>query len=668
MKQKYLSTVLLISVIIALALFAYLVMAAVSLQNPVRGGNYSVAFPMPINCTGATITTVLNATVYYNATGGRIAIDEGGSVLISGRNTSIGEYSINTSATANANFTTPFDALATGVYNFTCVFYNGSLTNKGNETTGSASNITIDNNGPNITFMWAMPAAGSAGLIGNMTVQRTGVVGNVAAVAGTLKINATVNDTVKETANIGLDQVYFNLSQINDTRSVASFGIGQWLQTALVRATLNKTNANPVANETFANYTLATTSYPSGRYNIFIYANDTLANVNHTEYMNVTIDSNAPNISAALIKVTGAAAASSIWGVGTGANVSNSIVINLSTNDTIMDPGLWTANLDQVHINLTTATGNQKNFNRTDKNTSYYATPSNAMKTVVNFTLDTTSYTDGKYILKIWANDTGGNLNNTEYINITIDNHGPDVTATKNADSSAIDKLVIDVVVDDDTGGGTGVGIFSTCTTDRTGDTVSDTDSTQTITETGLTPSTDYTYTITCADYLGWNGTLTKTFTTDSASVEGAVGGGTTYIPSTGQVGEGYRRDVEELDKVKITIENVEHSIMIGGVTENTATVTIGEEAATLNVGDEKKYELTGDNYYDLYIKLNSITGKKADLTVRAIHEEVPVEEKKEEEAPIVKAAKSLLSSIWFWVIVVVIIAMVAYIVYRKKR
>ena len=40
-------------------------------------------------------------------------------------------------------------------------------------------------------------------------------------------------------------------------------------------------------------------------------------------------------------------------------------------------------------------------------------------------------------------------------------------------------------------------------------------------------------------------------------------------------------------------------------------------------VGEEKRFELSGDNYYDLLIRLNSITSSKAEFTIQKIYEKV---------------------------------------------
>ena len=61
----------------------------------------------------------------------------------------------------------------------------------------------------------------------------------------------------------------------------------------------------------------------------------------------------------------------------------------------------------------------------------------------------------------------------------------------------------------------------------------------------------------------------------------------------------------------------------ITALTSTTATINVAStpQEITLSIGEEEKFEVSGDNYYDLKVKLNSITGNKADITVQSINE-----------------------------------------------
>jgi len=71
------------------------------------------------------------------------------------------------------------------------------------------------------------------------------------------------------------------------------------------------------------------------------------------------------------------------------------------------------------------------------------------------------------------------------------------------------------------------------------------------------------------------------------------------------------------------------HYVAVLNVTSTTAriNVTSDPQIATLNIGEEKKFELTDDNDYDLSVTLNDInaTSLKADITILEISEEMPL-------------------------------------------
>ena len=72
-------------------------------------------------------------------------------------------------------------------------------------------------------------------------------------------------------------------------------------------------------------------------------------------------------------------------------------------------------------------------------------------------------------------------------------------------------------------------------------------------------------------------------------------------------------------------INNFSHSIIINIIAESYVKLTVLSNPLnlTLLIGDEKKLNLTSSEYYDIYIRLNSISNKSASLTVRNIRENI---------------------------------------------
>ncbi len=144
-------------------------------------------------------------------------------------------------------------------------------------------------------------------------------------------------------------------------------------------------------------------------------------------------------------------------------------------------------------------------------------------------------------------------------------------------------------------------------------------------------------------------------------------------------------REFSVKHRAKIKINNEIHYVGVVNLTETTATINVTSEPqqAVLSIGEEKKFELTNDTYYDISVKLNSISDNKANLTIIGIHEEIPEEEKapvtgeeikegeeekKEEKEVIIEKGKNLVWIVTIVVIALLIIIAVAFLIYKKKK
>lgn len=76
-------------------------------------------------------------------------------------------------------------------------------------------------------------------------------------------------------------------------------------------------------------------------------------------------------------------------------------------------------------------------------------------------------------------------------------------------------------------------------------------------------------------------------------------------------------------DKIKLTIGGEAHSVQISSLTSDSIIVNISStpQQATLSIGESKKFEVSGDNYYDILVRLNGITNSKANVTLSSLHE-----------------------------------------------
>ncbi|MCK4428933.1 MAG: hypothetical protein KAU95_01050, partial [Candidatus Aenigmarchaeota archaeon] len=107
-------------------------------------------------------------------------------------------------------------------------------------------------------------------------------------------------------------------------------------------------------------------------------------------------------------------------------------------------------------------------------------------------------------------------------------------------------------------------------------------------------------------------------------------GGYPIYKPTQEQLKEGYEKILKKNWKIKFKVNNEYHQLKVDSVGDKTVAITVSStpQQAILSIGEEKKFEVTGDNYYDFYVKLNSITNNAANLIIKKIHEEKVCEEK----------------------------------------
>jgi len=104
---------------------------------------------------------------------------------------------------------------------------------------------------------------------------------------------------------------------------------------------------------------------------------------------------------------------------------------------------------------------------------------------------------------------------------------------------------------------------------------------------------------------------------------------GTTYVITEVQLTSGFVRSLKEKDKIKFTINSEQHLINLTSLSSTSANIRVTSEPqeATLYIEDTKKFELTGDSYYDVQIKLDNISDNKASFTINKTNETLETSE-----------------------------------------
>lgn len=615
--KPVLLTFISLAVIVALAVLVYAFVTD-QVTAPVAGGNYTTT--LTVNCS-ADMINVANVTVYANASGGAAEYSTVlGSIANTSGNASWAEY---------YNTTVDISSLTVNsTYNVSCVFYNDTGVVGGNVSV-SINSVTLDSVAP---YVERVNVEYDNATIGGIYV-------------GSIVVNATANDTAFGAKIPRAGGVWFNLTTNGIQRGFIS--------------------ASNMSDYNY-NATIPAGTYPDGNYTIVVYANDSVNNLNKTENFTIILDSNGPNVTLNNISDYG--------------NYSGTIKFNVTVADYV--------GVSSVFVNISNSSGGDGNH--TLLNTTNFKHASNLTGEAgrlnrtfnhYNFTLitNTSAYPDGYYNFTVYTNDTtvAANLNNTNIYRIMIDNTAPSVTLTRNSNSTAT-TLTADVSISDGAGSGA-----SPCSVTRTGGSpvmngVSG--ATQTMYEEGLSCNTQYTYTVTCVDFAGNTASSSATsFSTEQCQGGGGGGSGSggsgaatgkTYVLTDEQFEDGYTKELESNDKMEVTVASssgasIKHSVKVSSVDANTVTIVVSSEpqSATLQVGDTRKFDVNGDDYYDIEVTLNSITAGKADITVMQISEEVTgasqaAEDEKQAAAD--EAAQDEpeegASKTWVWIIVIVII------------
>ena len=154
-----------------------------------------------------------------------------------------------------------------------------------------------------------------------------------------------------------------------------------------------------------------------------------------------------------------------------------------------------------------------------------------------------------------------------------------------------------------------------------------------------------HSWNVRCLDEAGNTGTdpSSRTFTRTTDSSGGTTNGGSTttdngdtggadteyegtiYNVTGSSIINGTSKRLRESDKIVFKINGTEHSVTVLDInfTSNVTGIKIRSTIITadLKAGEEKKFDVTEDNYLDLCIKLNDVKYPRANLTIKEIYE-----------------------------------------------
>jgi subtilisin family serine protease len=129
----------------------------------------------------------------------------------------------------------------------------------------------------------------------------------------------------------------------------------------------------------------------------------------------------------------------------------------------------------------------------------------------------------------------------------------------------------------------------------------------------------------------------------DPPSSGGGGGGGSsvptfrTIVPTPYEMKQGFSTVMEEEDVIVFKTTNGEdHNVTVDKLTSLSVKLTINSDPITLLLiaGEERKLNLSSTEFYNLYVKVNLISGDRANIKVQNIFEEIISEEEDQTQEP----------------------------------
>jgi|TARA_Y100000310_G_scaffold327046_1_gene392799 hypothetical protein len=376
---------LLLASLISLIFFISFILAlgTSTIDSPVSNSNHSGT--LNFSCT-TSMENVTSVSLLYNSSGGATPTTNNLSSIINS--------SLNQSVFENSSVNLSLSSITdSSTYNMTCYAYNGS-----DEYYSSSANITIDNTPPNVT--------GFSNTIDNGNYSKT------------IVVNISVNDST-----MGVDSVYFNITNTTDVQ-------------------INFTKASNVSGN-YYNISLNTSFFLDGKYNITVYANDTLLNnINNSERIQVTFDNTFPTLNSTNITGTYYNGSDYFFSPSNQDGLYDSITIIANASELVnwSTPRIYNSSNFAVKT-LNKVTGTTSISKSWDGN----ETASGASK----------NYADGTYTINTTITDPAGNSNSTQIAtNLYADNTGPNISnlnktpsTSYNNDSVTINATIIDLLL-----------------------------------------------------------------------------------------------------------------------------------------------------------------------------------------------------------------------------
>ena len=103
---------------------------------------------------------------------------------------------------------------------------------------------------------------------------------------------------------------------------------------------------------------------------------------------------------------------------------------------------------------------------------------------------------------------------------------------------------------------------------------------------------------------------------------------GSSKTISDDEFSQGTNFELKENKEVKFVLDDEQHTIKVNSVSSDSVNLIIQSDSVQVDIkiGEEKRFDLGGDGFYDIQIKLNNIKKGVPELYIKKIHESICTE------------------------------------------
>lgn len=556
----------------------------------------------------------------------------------------------------NTNISVCGNISSPGTYNFTQSIINENATNftknDFNQDTCifiNSSNVILNCNGFNITNE-SLIVAISAFNVSNVTIKDCGIYLNESNLGFGIVLSKTDNSTLRNNTFISNTNIFVNNSCNNQItgNNIIGKSIGKGIE--IINSSQNNLEYNNIHNLSFG-FVLGLNSHLNsitnsnatliGRYAFWAYSNSSYNNVTRGIY-NASNDthfyiSNSTNITISNVLLSNSLKNTFLLEYNSTEIVLINCTYNMTQENFTSGDSSEIKRKWWVSINISGQAGfslvNNANISFFDKNNVSRAYLASLNGSALGAIEEYLSNCSGKYYFNNYTINVShqGYNSNSSYKNVTsnmlisyslYDGVAPTVTIISPENEESYTDSPYEVTFSfNATDYATNITNCTLYLEDEANKTLTDVENSQETTFDLEIGEGDYDFYVKCYDSNGntansaeWSFEIEDGGSVSGSSSSGGgddstTSSGNTYSYTENQIKDGLTKSITTKDRIRFTIKNISHTITANKINSSGVRLIINSTPQThfIKLNEEKNIELTGDDYYDITIKISSI-------------------------------------------------------------